>query len=536
MAKVVMRHLRQLEDTPLKGACAAPRDGDLHEIHCTVVGPAGTPYAGVKVHFVLELSSEYPVKPPHAYFVTDIAYEGGAVMRDSKGRMQVCLNIFGNFAFVHTEWADAKHEGWSSGYSLETILVQMQSVMHDSFLSTNPADVARARRSASEVRCSCGHTDTRPFPPIPDRAGSGAKGAAAADVPMCYATRAAITGDGGGGGDGPVLGVGVGVARRQASTPAEILSLEAFDGGVRRSSDNSRGFEHFLPLSFCAAHHARPETAAALRAGVAKVAAAMGRDARESPAAALLAVCAALMTGMVVEVMKMDGAGAGTSDRFIDTYYLLLHTLRTVDAECGGDVAREARERVVGPFLAGKTSKMHTPNLGMLLAALPLSGYRWEDVAAPLCAENDARNVFWAVEGNGGQRGPHPELADAGYGGDAERCGKMFACTAVSRKLVCFQRVFSDVAEGVDAGAAEARYGRVDDAAKARIKRAHADVAAMQDWDAHCAYLGLGGGGHAERLRAAVRRSKELGYHGGSSKGGKKGGGKKGGGKGGKRW
>ena len=532
MEKVVMRHLKQLAQAPLAGACAAPLEDNLREIHCTVVGPAGTAYAGVQLHFVLELSSEYPVKQPDAYFVTDITYHGGAANKDSKGRTAVCLNLFGNFAQYHTEWASSS-EGWSTGYSLETVLVQMQSVMHDTFLSTAAHDVAATRKSAKGLKCSCGHTDETPFPPIPEAEEATAEGRRAdADVPVCYASAALLSEE------GCILGIGVGVEGRSLTTPAEMISLEAFESGVRASSDNSRRFEHFLPLSFCAAHHQRvKEEKKALTRCVKGLCEALQQEdlKREAFPVALMKVCALLMTSMVVEVNK--AASSVASDRFIDSYYRVLHTLRCVDADAKGSISRAAAG-MVRQFAGGATSKAETPNLGVLLAVLPLSGFGWKDVREPLVAESSARNVFWVVEGPRDAPGPHRELADPTHGSAEERCRKMFASTPVSRKLVCFQKAFVEAAAGQSSEECEARYGCVDEAAKQKIKGAHEAVAAMAGWDEHYEYLGLGWkesgtAFHGRRLVQALQKSKEQGYHA-RPRGGKGGKGGKGGSKGGK--
>merc|ERR1711881_306025 len=50
-----------------------------------------------------------------------------------------------------------------------------------------------------------------------------------------------------------LLGVGVGRERRNLSTAAELLSKEAFDGGLRQSTNKSP-FEHFLPVWINEAH------------------------------------------------------------------------------------------------------------------------------------------------------------------------------------------------------------------------------------------------------------------------------------------
>lgn len=51
-------------------------------------------------------------------------YNSGATMPGKKGT-KVCLNIFADFAYIHTEWKDQKGLGWSPGYTVQTILMNV---------------------------------------------------------------------------------------------------------------------------------------------------------------------------------------------------------------------------------------------------------------------------------------------------------------------------------------------------------------------------------------------------------------------------
>merc|ERR1719359_423091 len=53
-----------------------------------------------------------------------------------------------------------------------------------------------------------------------------------------------------------LLGVGVSRDRRNLTTAAELLSKEAFDGGLRQSTNKSP-FEHFLPVWINESHAAK---------------------------------------------------------------------------------------------------------------------------------------------------------------------------------------------------------------------------------------------------------------------------------------
>jgi ubiquitin-protein ligase len=124
--KRLTQDLAELHDDPVVGANAQPDEADLLTWYGLVVAPAGSVYAGIPIRFVLEFTSNYPNEPPKGFFETDVKYSGGAAYMVGN-RLSICLDLFGNFAHVHTEWK-TQSSGWSPSYSVRTILINLLSV------------------------------------------------------------------------------------------------------------------------------------------------------------------------------------------------------------------------------------------------------------------------------------------------------------------------------------------------------------------------------------------------------------------------
>eukprot|EP01059_Diplonema_ambulator_P023354 TRINITY_DN387_c0_g1_i3.p1 TRINITY_DN387_c0_g1~~TRINITY_DN387_c0_g1_i3.p1 ORF type:complete len:527 (+),score=169.29 TRINITY_DN387_c0_g1_i3:46-1626(+) len=493
--KCIMRQLKQLQRQPVAGAAAAPCNDNLNEIHCNVVGQTGA-YKGVCVHFVLEISSDYPVSAPNAYFVTPIEYRGVAVMTDNKGRRAVCLNIFGNYKSQHSEWGST-NEGWSPGCTLETVLVQMQSLLsnEDNLLS---ADARSAIDHARSATCPCGHTAATPHPAVSEEVTPCT--IAQHENIVCYSSGARLDED-------SILGIGVNVTCDGFDTPGEILSHEAFARGVRKSSDNLRTFAYFLPISHTDEHHERVRNSKLFEQCLEKIAKAqseMGKRYPESWVMQLVECASALMTALVVEVAKRpDGT---TSDRFIECYYSVLDTLFRVDRDEGGVVSAHV-DGLLKDFVKGEEYqvKSKVPNLGSLLALLPLSSSSWGDIANPLLEEMEARCVFWVVQGSFAQKAPHPELISPTATG---RASKMFGATNVGRDLLCFQSLFESLAKGV------LSKSMTIEQAKGAIKEGFAKVKKIASWEDYYTFLGVPPCKDQDaRLLGAMQRSERCGYH-----------------------
>ena len=72
------------------------------------------------LHMSIRFPEDYPRTAPSAGFsCSDFGYTDGAVYMDKDresyfyGKLIICLDILGNFAKVHDEWANIANSGWS---------------------------------------------------------------------------------------------------------------------------------------------------------------------------------------------------------------------------------------------------------------------------------------------------------------------------------------------------------------------------------------------------------------------------------------
>ena len=526
MVKRLMHELAELKRSPVLQASAAPVKDDLMRWKVLVVG--GTPY-DFPLRIELVYDAAYPMVAPKAYFETPVSYTGGAVIsRD--GRWEVCLNIFGNFAHVHTEWA-SQQEGWSPAYTIETILVSLQALLSSDFMSMRPGDVTASRAAALAYRCpETGHYggDSQTYwPPLPTARGeSGGTGGAAASPPeaaapavqtgagdgiMCYVTKA---------GD-DVMGFGIHVERARQltlSTPCEPLSREAFASGVRASATN-KPFEFWVP--FVTPRHLWPELRSVWAAAIGAIRQThpLGHD---IPTASVQ-LCCSLMNSLVVEIMNATHQ-LTANDKFINGYFALLGVLREIRREhC--KVVCDFADAAIKAFIdspAGR-SKAVLPNLGeWLLLLLVSSRYKWADVCEVFVAECDARNVFWYVQGTPASPGACRDLLDRSR---VRRAQRIFDATPTSRSIVCYQVRFLQLAAGLNTAALKGAL--IDEPLRADIKGMYAAIAAMTTWSDHFNWLGMRVRSDEQRdaeLVSALDASAAAGYHGGARGGSARGG------------
>ena len=262
-SKAVLRlqkDLKKLVDCPLVGANARPLEHNIMTWYAIVVGADGTSYAGIPIRFVMEFDKTYPDNAPKAFFETDIRYTGGATFMVN-GRMGVCLNLFGNFGHIHTEWKSIQGSGWTPSYDITAILVSMQGLLMSDMLSSRPEDITRTIESAKVFKCPVtGHIGSDPlkwYPPVDSFDIFLSKGMEKSvtfkDIPydplrdhyVCFTTHSSIA-------DGAMMGFGIDVIAGRGgggivTSTCEYTSKEAYMSGIRRSSTN-KAFKYWLPI------------------------------------------------------------------------------------------------------------------------------------------------------------------------------------------------------------------------------------------------------------------------------------------------
>ena len=88
----------------------------------------------------------------------------------------MCLSIFSDFAKYHTGWANEKGMGWSPGYTVQTVLLNLLSFLAETMdrykgssglASYNDVVLSNNEKLARGFTCKdCGHTHKKPYPPL----------------------------------------------------------------------------------------------------------------------------------------------------------------------------------------------------------------------------------------------------------------------------------------------------------------------------------------------------------------------------------
>ena len=114
------------QDVPIPGVSALPLDNDFYEWHGNVKAATNNVYKGAVLHFRISFPKDYPLSPPTVYLLnTQLKHPN--VMPDRR----ICLDMF--------EKDKGGYKGWKSGYTVLSILLQLQMFFFDvdeNFLST----------------------------------------------------------------------------------------------------------------------------------------------------------------------------------------------------------------------------------------------------------------------------------------------------------------------------------------------------------------------------------------------------------------
>lgn len=462
--KRLQTDLAELAVRPIIGTSAEPVGDNIAVWKAVVTGADGTPYEAIPIHFALEFPNDYPNNPPHAYFLSPIKYKNGASVIDSKGRMTVCLDLFGNFRFVHTEWGKGTASGWTTSYGVSTILLQMQAMIaEDEYFATDNATVTAVRN----------YTPASEYQIEPVWSMPVATTTTTQPTIICYVTKESFSSD-----SKESFGIGIAVSHRgDLSSPCEVLSKTAYDAGTRSGTTNQM-FEFWLPLYLDESHWNRVK--ADFFAVINTLYSKMDRTAAPDHVK-VITVLSSLMNSSVVKVMEL-GDSAVASDNFIDGYFAMYRLLRKVGEEKAAlHIYADAQVQKFKANTDNRSKKSHVPNLGEWLILLLISPtYKWENVASEFLEECETRNVFWYVQGNHTSPPKYPELANLTL--RDQRNEKVFAATEVSRRIVCFQTRFLTDAASVSLAELDANLGMTSPEIKKALKNVYHDVTSMKSW------------------------------------------------------
>jgi ubiquitin-protein ligase len=143
------------------GVSAKPLDENIYKWHANIRGPEGTLYEGGVFHLEIEFPHSYPHMAPNITLFTSLPHP----------------NVFGNTICLDvTQPLGREHgTGWSSVYSVQSVLIQLQSFLFEKTIQKDQAEHAMkvevAVKNANEFKCHnrfCRHGGRlSAWPPFP---------------------------------------------------------------------------------------------------------------------------------------------------------------------------------------------------------------------------------------------------------------------------------------------------------------------------------------------------------------------------------
>ena len=130
------------------GVAAKPLPNDMYKWHGNIRGPAGTKWEQGVFHFEMSLPLDYPCSPPEITLFTQIPHP----------------NVFGSTLCLDmlSTSNNAIYKGWVAAYTIETILIQLQSFLFEALPedieTTKKIIISDAVKKANDFSCHiCKH-------------------------------------------------------------------------------------------------------------------------------------------------------------------------------------------------------------------------------------------------------------------------------------------------------------------------------------------------------------------------------------------
>ena len=373
------------------------------------------------MHFLLEFTEEYPMKPPNIGFSVRFNYKSGVISQIHAGKLKdkhgVCLNLVGNYANFHTEWKTTKNEGWSPAYNVATLLVNVQSILLDTIAVANKEqyhneydfDDYQGRGKSQDFQNALLYKDCENYRAknelpeeimalLRDDAVVASRGNSALrsveERQECWYTKACNTED--------TLGYGVqlkvvGDAHKRyiLYTDGDFISHTAYKDGLRLYP-NKDTFQYFLPAWINPKHaEEKQEWVKLIHESLTTLGKAMNLTNIDD---IVLKIYPELINSLVVSMMD------ATSDvsASLKMFRCILNLWRTFYFLSFDDQrVRNTALRIVRTFISREDSrrKQTTPNIGYVLAMAtilhPDEDIDWSDFVSAYLDEFVLRCVFW---------------------------------------------------------------------------------------------------------------------------------------------
>ena len=110
--KEIIYLMENPEELKKEGITLAPNESNIQNFHGSIIGPVGTPYAGLKYELEIKIGTDYPMKAPNVRFVGPKIYHPNVNLSGD-----ICLDIL--------------KDGWAPTLSLSKMMMSICSLLND---------------------------------------------------------------------------------------------------------------------------------------------------------------------------------------------------------------------------------------------------------------------------------------------------------------------------------------------------------------------------------------------------------------------
>ena len=110
--KEIIYLMENPEELKKEGITLVPNESNIQNFHGSIIGPVGTPYAGLKYELEIKIGTDYPMKAPNVRFVGPKIYHPNVNLSGD-----ICLDIL--------------KDGWAPTLSLSKMMMSICSLLND---------------------------------------------------------------------------------------------------------------------------------------------------------------------------------------------------------------------------------------------------------------------------------------------------------------------------------------------------------------------------------------------------------------------
>ena len=417
--KRILKDLEEFEFnvSPDMGLSARPLKDTIYKWHANIKGMSDTPYEGGIFHLEINIPGDYPNRPPTIETVTPMT---------------------NNFFISGKYRSEMVEDDWCSGYSIYSLLLQIQFGLFDYQASQNH-NIAQEANASKTFKCKdCEHHGLdKIFPPFESVLENGPVSYASkteeeklVEDTYCFHTRMNVK--------ETTQGTGVAFSRQMRTTEVariyttiDLVSRKAFEEGLRKSVNKKR-FSHWLPLYFketCKID----KTVDLFRKHLSDIAAGSKNKFDEEM---ILTIMPKLMLTHIVQLMNDIAYSSIKGIRMLNYFHRGFLFMLEQHPQMQFKLEKQIELFMNDDDFRGKDQ---TPDLGIILGLLCGSRkYRFQDVIKQLLNEKLARHVFWILK----EVPDFENISDQNY--NQEFAEKVYKATEGGWRFVMFMAYYNN--------------------------------------------------------------------------------------------